>query len=323
MNKKDAQAKKFLADKERFADLFNVYLYDGEQVIHPDSLEERDTAELLNLYYGVDNKAISKQKWRDLLKRTIIQTAKEACYVLLGAENQSEIHYAMPVRNMIYDAINYGSQVEEAKRKHEATGKEAYQDAGEFLSGFTREDRLTPVITLVVYWGSKKWDGPLTLHEMLHVEDESILKFVSDYKVNLLAPSEIEDFSKFQTSVGEVLEIIKVSESMRDMQEVLKGNEAFTHLEADAVRMVNEFTKLKIQIKESEGEVDMCKAWEDWKQYNWELGQQEGRQEGRLEGALCILYDLVNDNIINLQEAAKRAKLSEEEFCEKMKQYQS
>ncbi len=311
MNKKDTQAKKYLADKRRFADLFNFYLYNGELVIHPDSLEERDTAELLNLYYGVDNKAISKQKWRDLLKRTIIQTSKDACYVLLGVENQSEIHYAMPVRNMIYDAINYGSQVEEAKRKHEETGRDAYQDAGEFLSGFTRKDRLTPVITLVVYWGSKKWDGPLTLHEMLHVEDETILKFVSDYKVNLLSPGEIEDFSKFQTSVGEVLEIIKASESMKDMQEVLKGNEAFTHLETDAVRMVNEFTKLKIQIKESESEVNMCKAWEDWK------------QEGRQEGALCILYDLISDNVIDLQEAAKRANLSEEEFCEKMKLYQS
>ncbi len=109
------------------------------------------------------------------------------------------------------------------------------------------------------------------------------------------------------------------------MSTCMEGNEAFTHLEADAVRMVNEFTKLKIQIKERE-EINMCKAWEDWKQYNWELGkaegQQEGRQEGRQEGALFILYDLVNDNVINLQEAAKRAKLSEEEFCEKMRQYQ-
>ncbi len=39
------------------------------------------------------------------------------------------------------------------------------------------------------------------------------------------------------------------------MSTCMEGNEAFTHLEADAVRMVNEFTKLKIQIKESERDV--------------------------------------------------------------------
>ena len=34
-------------------------------------------------------------------------------YVLLGIENQTRIHYAMPVRNIIYDALQYGKQVEE------------------------------------------------------------------------------------------------------------------------------------------------------------------------------------------------------------------
>ena len=40
-------------------------------------------------------------------------------YVLLGIENQTRIHYAMPVRNIIYDALQYGKQVEEIARRHE------------------------------------------------------------------------------------------------------------------------------------------------------------------------------------------------------------
>ena len=36
---------------------------------------------------------------------------ENADYLLLGIENQTEIHYAMPVRNMIYDALQYGNQV--------------------------------------------------------------------------------------------------------------------------------------------------------------------------------------------------------------------
>ena len=32
-----------------------------------------------------------------------------------GTENQDKIHYAMAVKNMLYDALQYAKQVEEAK----------------------------------------------------------------------------------------------------------------------------------------------------------------------------------------------------------------
>ena len=51
------------------------------------------------------------QKYRDVLKSAIIKQDDEAAYILLGIENQTDIHYAMPVRNMIYDALQYGKQV--------------------------------------------------------------------------------------------------------------------------------------------------------------------------------------------------------------------
>ena len=34
-------------------------------------------------------------------------------FVILGIENQTDIHYAMPVRNMLYNALTYYEQVEE------------------------------------------------------------------------------------------------------------------------------------------------------------------------------------------------------------------
>ena len=64
MGAKDAKAKEFLSNNERFADLFNYYLFDGKQVIKPEDLEERDTTEVLSLY-GRNKKEIQKQKWRD------------------------------------------------------------------------------------------------------------------------------------------------------------------------------------------------------------------------------------------------------------------
>ena len=39
-------------------------------------------------------------------------------YVLYGAENQAEIHYAMPVKNNLYDALEYAEHMEGAAKSH-------------------------------------------------------------------------------------------------------------------------------------------------------------------------------------------------------------
>lgn len=76
-----------------------------------------------------------KQKYRniaDVLKRAVIMQNKEATYLLLGIENQTDIHYAMPVRNMIYDSLQYGKQVME----QQSTGKKKDRNGtqAEYLS---------------------------------------------------------------------------------------------------------------------------------------------------------------------------------------------
>ncbi len=57
-------------------------------------------------------------------------------YVLLGIENQTRIHYAMPVRNIIYDALQYGKQVEEIARRHARQKDHPGHSQDEYLSGF-------------------------------------------------------------------------------------------------------------------------------------------------------------------------------------------
>ena len=58
------------------------------------------------------------QKYRDILKSAVVMQEDEAAYILLGIENQTDIHYAMPVRNMIYDALQYGKQVADTAANH-------------------------------------------------------------------------------------------------------------------------------------------------------------------------------------------------------------
>ena len=103
----DAITKAYIRKNEVFADAFNYFMYDGAQVIQPECLKELDPTEiaiLLNEKDTKDKKAVqveAHQKYRDILKSAAIMEDGHTAYILLGIENQTEVHYAMPARNML------------------------------------------------------------------------------------------------------------------------------------------------------------------------------------------------------------------------------
>ena len=111
----DTVTKAYMKDNSVFADAFNYLIYGGEAVVDPKQLQELDTTEIALPFGSQDEEGKQPeeavQKYRDVLKSAIIKQDDEAAYILLGIENQTDIHYAMPVRNMIYDALQYGKQV--------------------------------------------------------------------------------------------------------------------------------------------------------------------------------------------------------------------
>ena len=165
MGSKDTATIRYMRQNPVFADAFNYFLFGGAPVIDPGLLEEMDTRELAVPYGGEEGVGQPVQRTRDILKVLTAKTDQHMAYLLLGIENQSHIHYAMPVRSLLYDALQYTKQVEEAAASHRKSGD--YKGAGEddFLSGFMKDDRLLPVVTLVIYFGKECWDGPLSLHE--------------------------------------------------------------------------------------------------------------------------------------------------------------
>ena len=209
MGNKDAATALYMKDKHVFADAFNFCLFKGKQVIDPNSLQEvgeRDIA----LPYGSDGVKQSVERVRDVVK--VVMTDDKVAYLLLGIENQSNVHYAMPVRNMLYDAMRYVGQMSESDSSHKKLGAYKGANPDEYLSKFKKEDRLLPVITLVVYFGSKPWDGPTTLHEMFREIDPNIKKLIPDYKLNLIAPYAIDDteFALFNSSLKEVWRLLSM-----------------------------------------------------------------------------------------------------------------
>ena len=261
-----------MSEPKYFADSFNYYLFDGKQVIQSDKLQVLDPTEMALI--PKDTTVENVEKIRDVLKQCVLMADEKATYLMLGIENQTDIHYALPVKNMIYDALNYGKQVSDKAKEHRE--KKDLQDSGEFLSGFSRDDKLKPLITLSVYFGPKAWNAPRSLKEMFETTDETILQFVEDYRVHLIVPKEIEDFSKFATDLGKAMRFIAASQD-EDALDELQKTEEFQSVDIQTVQLLNACTNSKIPIVKGEEEVNMCKGLDDLMARHRREGKAEER----------------------------------------------
>lgn len=176
--KPDIVLKAYWNRNAEFADLFNALLYDGNPVIQEMELEERDTESSIVLQTESNSK--TEQTTRDLFK--VVMTAENTQYVLLGIENQQNIHYAMALRDLEYCTYSYIKQYEKIKERYP---RKKGLCGNEFLSHMKKTDKLIPVITVVIYYGDEEWDGAKSLYGMMDIPEEE-KPFVNDYKMNLI-----------------------------------------------------------------------------------------------------------------------------------------
>lgn len=178
--KPDIILKNYWSNNEQFADLFNAVLFEGKQVIRPEELEDVDTEEVSVLEHR--DYAESLKLSRDNIKIQKKSSVYGVRLVLFGLEGQEHIHYAMPIRVMGYDYGVYKKQYDSNARNYK---KAEGLEEDEFLSRMKKTDKLIPVITVVVYYGEKSWDGATSLHEILNIP-EGMAKYVNDYKILLV-----------------------------------------------------------------------------------------------------------------------------------------
>lgn len=206
----------------------------------------------------------------------------------------------MPVKNMVYDALEYAGQVENSARSHREA-KQWPSTSGEYLTGFYKDDRLIPVITTVVYFGSDTWNAPRSLHEMLSVQDPEILSMVPDYRINLFSPAEIKDekLDKLQSNLKEVMLFIKYSKDKRKLQELTSKNSGFQSLELKAARVIDSITGINLRFTETEGSVNMYQAvqemCDDARAEGLSQGRAQGLSQGLQEHALLTAQRMLED----------------------------
>lgn len=283
-----------MKDPVIFADVFNKFLYHGRQVIRPESLIEMDTTEIA-VPYGEGKAGVPAQKYRDVLK--LMKTDGNIAYCILGCEDQGAIHYAMPVKNMLYDSMQFARQVTKAAKSHRQE-KEHKPSSDEFLSGFYKTDRLIPVVTLVIYWGPDRWDGPLTLKEMYAAADDAVMQYVPDYKINLIAPEQMtdEEMKEFKTSLKEVMLYIKYSKDKNKLLEIAQEDPDFLSMDRQAAEVINTVTNSKLKYPEGKETINMCLAIEEMRMDS----KREGIREGEIKGAVetCKNFNMTLEKTI-------------------------
>lgn len=326
MGKIDTLTKEYMRRPIIFADVFNQFLYHGQQIIQPDRLAELDTTEIA-VPYGADHVSVPEQRYRDVSKMLMAMTDGKVAYCILAVENEAKIHYAVPVKNGLYDFLQLAHQVSKASASHKKSKSEEKPSRNEFLSGFYKSDRLLPVLTVVVYFGAEEWDGPLSLREMYADCDETVLQYVADYRINLITPRGLSDkeIDEFQTNLREIMRYIKYSNDKKKLDNILKTEQRFRSVERSAVEIINAATNSKVKIDEGKESVDMCLAIQEMREESRIEGRNEGRCEGRNEGELGGAITFAKELGIPKEEVKKSFMLkyqkSEQETEELMKLY--
>lgn len=289
MGNTDIQTGDYLEDKERFADLTNVALFQGRRVVLPEELQEADTEVVL----------LQEEQSRKLV-RDKVRLWNGVVLAILVVENQTYVDYRMVFRNMLSESMAYQKQWRENADKHENVGD--LRSGSEFLSKMKKTDKFPPILTLVVYYGTEgAWDGPRTLYELLELNEleKELQPLVNDYHMNLYDFHTRRDYELFQTEWRYVFEVLSRAADMEALGCLLEQKrEEYSRMDRKTGRLISSLTNISNldqyrNTDEEGGTVNMCKAFEDMKlagiREGMEQGLTQGLERGKEQGAKALI----------------------------------
>lgn len=267
---------KILADfNDVFADIINGVLFDGKQVVSEHALENvKDRSQ-----YKFNN--IIHEQERDLAKRWI---PYKICFALYGLEHETGAEPYMPMRIIGYDGAAYRGQLTKRER-----------DRPNF-----------PVITIVLYFGTKHWDQPRTLYECMNIQ-ENLKPFVSDYKINVVEVAFLDDkldnfhsdfriIAEYFVNKRRNMEYTPSAQEIQHVDEFLKLLQALTGDD-------RYFDVLNLLQKEAKKEgVNMCEILDKVENRGIAIGEIRGEIRGEKRGREKMADEINQLNAILLKQ---------------------
>ena len=330
MGKADVNVNIWLSEKKRFANLFNGVIYGGRQVILPEDLEEVNPVSSVSVKNRA-GKTKNMKKYRDI----IMKWRNQATLVLLANESQDKVHYAMPHKVMLYDGMDYETQIrnnwknfnDRRKQNKKAGQPLEHLTAGEYLSRFRKKDRLIPIISLVFYYGSEPWDGPVDLYDMFQLEDtkeekEILGNYLPNYKINLVDAERLEDVEKFSDDLQVILTMLRYRDSKEELTDYINENKKFfQNVDYETSQAMKAFLNMKQipgEAEHKEEMVDMCKAIQEM----YDDGVKDGIRQGVERGIAAVIRTCRNlnvskeDTLNNIQREYELSKEDAEKYLE-------
>ena len=296
MGKRDSAGKVYFSNAERFADLVNGFCFGGKQVLRPEDLSEWDSH--------------TGNRTRDVVWKTAFGTG----FAVIGEENQETTDYSLPFRIMESEAADYRHQVSTICRRNRNLLRDkdpsvSELEPGERLYRYRKTDRIYPVITIVLS-NSDDWKGPRKLSEMMDLDSipKELLPLINDYRVFVIELSKLnkKDTSVFKTDLKLVLDAIRCSRDGNKLERLLKDNEAYSHMEADAFDLVNAYADLKKyginRALNEGGKIDMGniameQIIEKYTKKGEERGEKRGEKRGLDKGIIVFIEDKLDDGV--------------------------
>ena len=288
--KPDIIIKNYWHNDEQFADFFNAVLFDGQQIIKPDELEDLDTEQSSILEHRKYAESIGASRDNVKIRKKSMLYGVE--FVILGIEGQEHIHYAMPMRVMGYDYGTYKKQYDANIVKYKDV-KGLSED--EYLSRMKKTDKFILVITIVVYYGEKPWDGATSLHGMLNIPKEMEL-FINDYKMHLVEArkNNLKLHNINNRDLFNLLEILlNKSGKLNEIREKAINYAKEHSVEKSVIMTVAGAAncKLDYNLISEKGDADMCTVFEETRKEGVIEGVAQGITQGRAEEIIETGYE--------------------------------
>lgn len=170
--RKDEIFKKFWNQNDRFASLLNTVLFEGKDMIRSEELSDSNDGE--------------NAETPDEMNTVVKKIGHEAEFVLTGIKDPRDI----PLQLFYQDSVGYLKECQEILKGR----GENKEDMDEVLDALHEEDKLKPIINLVLYYGKEPWNGATSLKEMFPHVPEKIREVFPDYRINLIQARDVEHY---------------------------------------------------------------------------------------------------------------------------------
>ena len=276
MGEKDITEKILEDYNDVFADIINGLLFQGEQRVLPEALENIS----VHSQYKADDEKMHELE-RDVAK---YWKEKEVQLAVCGIENQSRIEKNMPFRIIGYDGTAYRSQLQQERTK------------------------ILPVVTIVLYFGTDRhWRSGKNIKSLMEIPT-GLDEFVSDYQIKVfevawLSEEEIRRFrSDFRIVANFFVNKRKNKNLPDDPTEIQHVDEVLKLLQV----MTGDARYKRIFGKKKEGVHSMCDVAERLEKMGWE----KGIKQGSLRNSIKVYKNLL-DRGFGREEARKIAEVPE------------